>query len=413
MNDGKYQYGIIEKLSFNRTGGTLDELRAANILKSEVEALGGTASLEPFTIKTYTARKAVLRVTEPFEREITVTVVGRTGSTAEGGIDAEFKYIEAGEEIDFIGVSGKIVMLNALNLDIYKRLTKSGAAGFLVFDGGFLDDEDKTDLGKRYIRELFIENGLVPGLNMRVKDAIEMVRDGASKVHFELIQDEIELTSHNVVADIKGSEKPEEIIAFTAHYDSVPFSPGAWDNASGSADLMYLYRCFSEHKPMRTLRFIWCGSEELGLLGSKAYTEAHDGELEGYKFCINIDMTGPVLGNDIAVCTTESSLLGAMDFLAREMKHSIRVSQGVYSSDSTPFADHGVPAVSFARTGQAGAHSRNDIISPLCPANLAHTMEYILAFTQKIANGQLVGVPRSIPQNMKDEIDKYYRREKK
>ncbi len=412
-NNGLYQYGIIEKLYFNRQGGTPDELRAAEILKSEVEALGGTAQLEPFEITHYEVKSVKLTVLEPFEREITVTGVGRSGSTPENGIIAPFKYIENGDEIDFYDVKGKIVMLNGLGLDVYKRLVKSGAAGFILFDGSFIDEVEKTDLSKRYIRDLFIENGTIPGVTMRVRDAIEMVRDGASKVKMELCQTEFKLTSHNVVAEIKGTDFPDEIVAFTAHYDSVPFSKGAWDNASGSADLMEFYRHFKENPPRRTLKFIWCGSEELGLLGSKAYTSAHKDELEKYQFCINIDMTGTVLGNDIACYTADNSLQGAMEYLAREMRHSIRISQGVYSSDSTPFADSGVPALSFARQGQAGIHNRNDLIMPLCPQAMAKTMRYMKAFAEKIINAEMMPVPRVIPQNMKDEIDKYYRREPK
>lgn len=62
--------------------------------------------------------------------------------------------------------------------------------------------------------------------------------------------------SRNVVAEIPGTDKPEEVLLFSAHYDSVEFSEGAWDNGSGSVTILEICRYFQENPPERTVRFV-------------------------------------------------------------------------------------------------------------------------------------------------------------
>ena len=83
---------------------------------------------------------------------------------------------------------------------------------------------------------------------------------------------------HNVILDLPG-QVPETIV-ITAHYDSTHLSQGAYDNMSGCVGLLALAEKFSRQPHRYSLRFIWCGSEERGLLGSKAYVAAHMEELD-------------------------------------------------------------------------------------------------------------------------------------
>ncbi|MFL6245107.1 MAG: M28 family peptidase [Thermoanaerobaculia bacterium] len=68
--------------------------------------------------------------------------------------------------------------------------------------------------------------------------------------------------AHNVIAEIRGSAKPNEIVVIGAHYDSVTGTIGADDNASGAAALLALARRFAHAKPVRTLRFVAFANEE-------------------------------------------------------------------------------------------------------------------------------------------------------
>jgi hypothetical protein len=86
----------------------------------------------------------------------------------------------------------------------------------------------------------------------------------------------------NVIAEMKGSEKPEEFVILGAHLDSWELGTGALDNGCNAALVIDALRAIkaSGLKPRRSIRFILFSGEEEGLLGSRAYTRAHRGELD-------------------------------------------------------------------------------------------------------------------------------------
>ena len=156
--------------------------------------------------------------------------------------------------------------------------------------------------------------------------------------------------------------------------------------------------------------------EEMGLLGSKAHVKLHEEELNKYVYCLNIDMIGVTLGKEIAVSTAENTLVDYISYVANEVGVPLKSSQGVYSSDSTPFADKGIPATSFARIspmGGAKIHSRKDVISPLKAEAFDSSLKVMVAFAERILNSVIFPIPRSIPDNMKTEIDYYFGRKER
>ena len=106
--------------------------------------------------------------------------------------------------------------------------------------------------------------------------------------------------TQNVVGWIEGSQYPDSFIVFTAHYDHLgrmgadTYFPGANDNASGTALLLDLARHFSlpENKPQYSIAFIAFGAEEIGILGSKHYTENPLFDLSSISFLVNMDIVG-------------------------------------------------------------------------------------------------------------------------
>lgn len=89
---------------------------------------------------------------------------------------------------------------------------------------------------------------------------------------------------YNVVAEIKGTEKPDEVVIVSGHFDSWngPGSQGASDNGTGSAVTMECARLLNKvgAKPKRTIRFILWSGEEEGLYGSTAYVKNHADEMD-------------------------------------------------------------------------------------------------------------------------------------
>ncbi len=413
MKRGQYQFEFLEKIAFNRYGGTDDELRAANIIADEIRALGGEAVIEDFEVEAFKMERAEFEVTSPYNKKITAEGVGRSGSTPEEGITAPFVYVENADEIALRDVKGKIILVNNTGYETYKRMVNSGAVGFVIFSGHFNDDEDRSDIDKRMLRPLITENGTIPGVCVRCAEAIELVQKGASEVKMTVIQENCKNTSRNVTAFIKGTQFPEEEILLTAHYDSTIYGNGAWDNASGSANIMEMFRYYMANPPKRSMRFIWCGSEEQGLLGSKAYAEAHPEEVEKFRLCMNFDMTGTTLGYGLTLITGDQTLRDYAESSAKEIGYTTRWQMGVHSSDSAPFAKLGVPAIGIARDGQAGGHSRWDIVPPLSADTLERATDFAKHILDKAANAEIFPIERKMPDDMMEKLENYFRYGKK
>ncbi|MBQ6817662.1 MAG: Zn-dependent exopeptidase M28 [Bacilli bacterium] len=410
-------FELLEKLYFVRTGGSKEELKAANILKEECEKLGVKAELESFKVDGCDIKKASLKFLDP-EFEVECAGVGMSSSTPEEGLTANFTYITCQADAEIQDIEGKICLLHSklVNHKLYKTLLEKKAVGLILCTGNVYDDKDLIDLDPYMYRERNYTLGKIPAVCIRMKDAEKVLRSGATKVHMVMVEEELQNDSHNVVATIEGNSKKDEVVVFTAHYDSVSYSKGAYDNATGSTGIMQLLAYFKDKKPARTLKFVWCGSEEMGLLGSKAYIEAHKEELKNYKLCINIDMIGVTLGYDIACCTSNNSLVNFTKYFGAIEGFPISVRQGVYSSDSTPFADAGVPGMSFARISpQGGAviHSRKDVIDYLEPINYYRTCDFISKFANTLVEAVNFPVEKDIPQNMKEEIEYYFGRKER
>ena len=411
MNIGERAYKVLEEMSYERLGGTKEELSALEIIKREVDALGVENTIEDFEVNSFEIESAEFVVTKPKREVYNVNAFGMCSSTNPKGVFTEFYYLENTKQINLLDLKGKTILLTSpLSYQVYEDLAKKEVAAIVVASGSIYDDLANTDLEEKVLRERHYKHGKIPCFTMRMTDCEKLVLSNPEEVYFKVIQKESLATSHNLVATIKGNEKPEEIVCFTAHYDSVRFSTGAYDNGTGSVTILEVLHYYVKNAPKRTLKFIWCGSEEMGLLGSHAYVNSHKEELENYKLCINVDMTGVPLGKDIAVCTSEMSLVNYIDYYAKNIGFMIDTNQGVYSSDSTPFAFNNVPAVSFARIsprGGAEIHSRRDVISLINPIYLEKTILFIISLSENLISSVYFPVPKSMPQNMKDELDKY------
>lgn len=130
---------------------------------------------------------------------------------------------------------------------------------------------------------------------------------------------------------------------------------------------------------------------------------------------INLDMIGCIMGGFIACSTAEERLVHYISYLAMEKGFGIKSYQDVYSSDSTPFADHGVPAVSFARAAPpntATIHNSYDTMAVMKGEHMVKDIEFIVAFADRMANAKRCPVERKIPDNMKDKLDVYLNRKR-
>lgn len=398
--DPKKIMNIFSDTAYIRTGGSAEELKTAEYLRQQVSTLGLDAQIVPFDVPMSTIGKASFRADG-----VEVTCKGYL-CAGNADVEAPFYYLRGNDKYSLAQCKGKIVMVDGyLGYWIYQDLLENGALGFVTYDGdaNYVD----FDIDQRELRSYVHKGNRIPGVNINAKDAIRLINQGVTTAKITLEQQETVGQSHNVILDLPG--EIDEYIALTAHYDSTSLSQGAYDNMSGSVGLLGIAEHFAKNPHRYGLRFIWCGSEERGLLGSKAYCENEEA-LKNCALCINLDMIGCIMGKFISCVTGEEKLCHYISYMGSELGFPIRVEQDVYSSDSTPFADKGVPAVSFARIAPhntATIHNSYDTQALMKGEQMAQDIDFLIAFTNRMANAKLCPVAKEMPDNMKEKLDTY------
>lgn len=398
---------ILKDTDFIHTSGTPEELRVAEYLKEQSEALGAKAWLEAFDVEMADVHSATLLADG---KEIPCKGYKLSGS---GEIEAPFIYLPNTDPVAMSAAKGKIVLIDGgLRYFLYQDLLEAGAVGFITYDGDV--NYRDSDIDAKELRPFVAQGRKTLSVNINAKDAVKLVKNGTKTVKISIQQTEYAGESHNVIAELPGTS--DEWIVLSAHYDTVPLSRGSYDNMTGCIGLLEVLEALAPTAPHRYgLRFVFCGSEERGLLGSKAYVAAHEAELEKVALNINLDMIGPIMGKFIACVSAEEALVDYLRYFAGTRGWGIEARTGVYSSDSTPFADKGVPALSFARItprGQGSIHNRYDTMALLSEEQLRQDGEFITAFTQAMADAPKCPVKREIPEKVKGELDEYLNRKR-
>lgn len=412
--NSKRLYNSLNKLNFVRVSRTKEEKEAALIIEKEIEEVGGEVIVSEFDVSDWSVNKQKFHITTPIYKEYEVTAYGCSLNT-NGPLTAPFYYFDCFTEVSRKQAEGKIVLVNGyLSYDTYKEIANSGAVGFITYSNDIYDDESNSDLDVRELRKQHSEIKKLPGVHMRTKDAMDLINANPETVTIDIDQDEFVSQSQNVISVIKG--EIEEEIVFTAHYDSVPFSRGMYDNGAGSAILLELYKYFIINKPLRTLRFIWCGSEERGLLGSKAFVRDNKKLLKNIVLCINVDVAGPVLGKDAIVVMANKATVKFIEQYRTQIEYACEVKSDTYSSDSIPFSDKGIPALNFMRFGAPGTahiHSRKDTLYFMSEQALFNTYKYVHNISNYLANITEFPIERKIDNKMKEKICRYLKKRKK
>ena len=404
--DAKAIMKIFEETAYVRMGGSDAELQAAKYLQDYCAKLGMNAVIEDFPVDMANMQEAV------FEADgISITCKGYLNA-GNAEIEAPFYYLRSTEPYALKQCKGKIVMIDGyMGYWMYQDLLENGAVGFVTYDGNA--NYADRDIDQRELRAQVHKGSKIPGVNINAKDAIALINKGVTTAKITLKQEEYEGNSRNVIADLPG--EIDEYIVLTAHYDSTSLSQGAYDNMSGSVGLLGIAEYFLNHPHRYGLRFVWCGSEERGLLGAKAYCRDHEEDLKKVALNINLDMIGCIMGKFIGCCSTEEKLVHYISYMGSELGFPISVKQDVYSSDSTPFADKGVPALSFARIAPpntATIHNSYDTIAVMKGEQMVEDIDFIVAFTDRMANAKLCPVAKEIPDSVKEKLDIYLTRKR-
>jgi hypothetical protein len=207
---------------------------------------------------------------------------------------------------------------------------------------------------------------------------------------------------YNTVAEITGTEKPDEVVIVGGHLDSWDLGTGATDNGTGSMAVLEAARALQklDVKPKRTIRFVLFTGEEQGLNGSKAYVKAHQKELEKISGMLVHDSgTGKVLtvglmGN----YAVREAIDRALYPLARAKEVGLAEptlrSEG--GSDHVPFDTAGVPGfwcvqenVDYDKTH----HSQADTLDRVRWDDLTEGAQVLAVFAYNVAQ-----LPEMLPR---------------
>jgi hypothetical protein len=202
---------------------------------------------------------------------------------------------------------------------------------------------------------------------------------------------------HNVVADLVGSELPDELVIVGGHIDSWDGAEGAVDNATGCATTLEAARLLvaAGAKPRRTIRFMLWSGEEQGLLGSRAYVEQHPELVErtsavlvhdgGTNFLSGLRVT-PEMAEDMKKIFTP--VLALDPELPFALWYSDALRGG--GSDHTPFIGKGIPGFFWEQDGRAdyehSHHTQHDTVDFAIPEYQRHSAMVVAIAALGLAN---------------------------
>ena len=211
------------------------------------------------------------------------------------------------------------------------------------------------------------------------------------------------VTVYNTVAEIPGSEKPDEVVIIGGHLDSWDLGTGATDNGTGSTAVLEAARALMKSglKPKRTIRFVLFTGEEQGLNGSRAYVKAHKDELSKISGVLVHDTgTGRVLTIGLMEnYNVRETIDHAIYPLGRAVGLAEPTLRAEGGSDHVPFDEAGVPgfwSVQEVADYDRMHHSQADTLDHVRWDNLTEGAQVLAVFAYNVAQ-----LPELLPRKTK------------
>ncbi len=340
----------------SRMAGSPGEAAARDFLVQKLKEYGlDEVKVEAFPNRAWHAVREELSVVAPVMRPIICRCAGLSPSTQGEGLEAEVVFLERCDreelQVRQSEVAGRMVV--APYYPVPRQLKMPLAAEY----GAVALLEARSAVGGLQPARTcsFARRGDIPTASISREDAayLQRLQQRKGPVRLRLVLDSrIEMKdSWNVVGHLRGSDEGSEHIVLGGHYDSWHVGPGAIDNATGVVAVLEAARGLALYKShlRRSLRFVFFGVEEMGLVGSWAYTRAHAEELDGAILMVNNDVGGrPVhlSSAGFAGLCPELERIAAR-VRVKDAAGPMKVSSGNpgWASDHFPFVATGVPTM--------------------------------------------------------------------
>lgn len=428
LNDD-YAYRQVAHLTENigpRPVGSPQAQAAIDYIAGEMRKLGLEVRLEPVQARHWIRGAESAELVEyPGQapgslQKIVLTALGGNHPTPPEGITAEIIVANSFDELDHLGrqnVAGKIVLFNVAfdkqkaadglanqaydEAVIYraegaKKAAAMGAVGSLVRSVGGADYRLPHTGGSSAAD--------IPAGAVSSEDAdliAHLASQGKVRMHVILTSQTAEdVSTFNVVGDLKGSEHPEQVVIVSGHLDSWDLGTGAIDDAAGVAVAMETAQLMQQlHlRPKRTLRVIaWIDEENLGR-GHTEYAKAHAAEIGQYAAAMESDFGASHPLGFRAKITPEAAarLQPVLDVLEPTGANFIELSSDSPEADISPFAKLGVPALGLLQDGRTYFnyhHTAADTLDKIVPQELREN-----ATAMAVMGYALAAMPDPLPR---------------
>ncbi len=385
-----------------RHPGTPGEAAGIEWAMRELKKLGfDKVYKEQFSMKGWIRKTETAKVLSPSEQNLVVTALGYSTSTSKQGLTADvvmFESYEALQEAEDDSLGGQIVFIN-------KRMNKardgSGYGPAVIARGRGASLAAKKGASGIVIRSIgtsgnrFAHTGnmnydsdvkKIPAAALSAPDADQLERLFAAghdvTINLNLqTQDLGDTKSYNVIAEVTGREKPNEVVIIGGHLDSWDLGTGALDDGAGVALTMAAAHLIQQHldePPRRTIRVILWGAEEVGLIGAKAYAERHEDELNNFIIGSESDFgAGPIYGLQTSVGEQARPIIDAMAEVLGPLNIVRYPGETSGGPDMIPLSQRGVPALRLLQDGTDYFdyhHTPNDTFDKVKPENMQQNL---------------------------------------
>jgi Zn-dependent M28 family amino/carboxypeptidase len=420
-----YAYRQVAHLANNigqRLSGSPQAAKAVDYVASELKAIGCEVHLEKVMVPHWVRGEETAALVQfPGQapnttQKIVLCALGGSVATPREGIEADVLVVKNFDELKSMPrekVAGKIVLFNypfdkqmaaeSRGMQAYgeavvyrshgpSAAARQGAVACLIRSIGNADYRLPHTGMTNYDKDA----SKIPAGAVTAEDAdliANLVPQGPVKMRLILTPQTLpDAESANVIADIKGSEHPEQVVIVSGHLDSWDLGTGAIDDGAGVAVSMETANLIQKlHlKPRRTVRVIAWINEENGEAGSKQYARDHEKELSDHFAAMETDGgAGHPLGVNIKAKPDVKKMFAPVADILQESGAGILELVEHCGADIEPLEKAGVPAFSPIQDSRFYFnyhHTAADTLDKIVPKELAENSAVVAVVAYALAN---------------------------
>ena len=401
-----YAYRQVAHLTENigpRLSGSLQAKAAVDYVAAELRRLGLDVRLEEVKVPHWVRGAETAELVEyagqapGTTQKVVLTALGGSASTPADGVTADMVVVNNFDELKSLGhdkVAGKVVLFN----ELFDKQKAAGGMAFVAYGEGAryraAGPKAAADLGAvaALVRSVGSADFRLPHTGFSVPAGIaagavtaedadliaNLSAQGKVRMHLTLTPQKLpDATGYNVIADLKGSEHPEQFVVVSGHLDSWDLGTGAIDDGAGVVVAMEAAEILQKlHlRPKRTLRVIAWMDEESGGSGSQTYSKDYSAEFPRHVAAIESDAgAAHPLGFDVKMTVHATELLRPVIAILQSFgATALHFSSYPPGADIAAMSEAGVPALGILQDGRTYFHYHHtaaDTLDKIVPAEL-------------------------------------------